>query len=275
VQAAASLAVVHRHLITDSDEIGDGDLTALRVRGGAAAHSDDFGRSIDGERLLERSAAGLSRNGKGRSRERIDCAVGRFRALSGRRSTFGTGIIDALDGRRAHRAAGLLIGDLDGVAGLDEIGEPCCSGLAGRFGFPLGCTGAGGFEHGLRSTINLSSRSAALTVIESPLIAVTVPRADFVPWAAALVDASSANNDSTPQSQTAEPVPAHVASLPSLPPPKEAHHDMVPPARAPKEVARAGKTSRTALRMKARRPIELAGEMLLLRLLSRAPSIES
>src|SRR5687767_14706278 len=41
VQAAASLAVAHRDLITDSDEVGENDLTGLRGRGSGGAHGDD------------------------------------------------------------------------------------------------------------------------------------------------------------------------------------------------------------------------------------------
>src|SRR5688572_23448905 len=89
VKAAASLAVAHRHLITDSDEIGESDLTALRGRGGAGAHGDDLGLRIDGERLFERSAAGLARDDERRSRDRIDRAVRRFRAFTGHRPAAG------------------------------------------------------------------------------------------------------------------------------------------------------------------------------------------
>src|SRR5687767_100813 len=74
VQAAASLAVAHRDLIADSDEISERDLAT--GRGGAGAHGDDFGRGIDGERLFERSAAAsLARDDERRSRDRIDRAV--------------------------------------------------------------------------------------------------------------------------------------------------------------------------------------------------------
>ena len=109
----------------------------------------------DGAQLNERLTV-LRRNGEGvrRAGESTVPLVGRvsLRALSGHRwvATFGAGRNGAPDVRRAHGAAGLLIGDLDGVAGLDEIGEPRSSGLAGRFGFPLGGPGAGGMEHGLR-----------------------------------------------------------------------------------------------------------------------------
>ena len=54
VQATARLAVAHRHLISDSDEIGQNDLSAGRGRAGA--HGDYFGVRIDRERLFERSA---------------------------------------------------------------------------------------------------------------------------------------------------------------------------------------------------------------------------